>query len=112
MVFFLWYLLRTRSRSTGFRSSRAFNVENAAGQFRLPSVKLLIRVGQRGVDDRPRRQHELHGVQRVIGILLDAATHAAGVIGEYAAQGAGRDGCRIRPDLRAIRYQRGLAVRR
>ena len=86
-------------------------LENAARQLRLPSVKLIIRVGQRGVDHRPRRQHELHGVQSVIGILLDAATHAAGIVGQDSAQRAGCDRCRVRPDLSAIRYQRAVGGR-
>src|SRR5271157_4656294 len=41
-----------------------------------------------------RRQHELHRVQSVIGVLLDAAAHAAGVVGKNSAQRAGCDGCR------------------
>ena len=82
-----------------------FQGEDAARQFRFARMKFLIGVGQRRIDDGPRRQHELHRVQRVIGVLLDAATHAAGVVGEYSAQGASRDGCGIGADLGAIRNQ-------
>ena len=42
----------------------------------------------------------------MIGVLLDATAHAAGVVGENPAQRAGRDGCRIGADLRAIGRQR------
>ncbi len=79
-----------------------FQIQNTAGQLRFAGAKFGVSIGLRGVDDCARRKHELHGPECVISILLDAAAHAAGVVGKNAAHGAGCDRRRIRPDLRAI----------
>jgi hypothetical protein len=46
----------------------------------------------------------------VVGVLIDAATHAAGVVGENSSQGAGCDGGGIGADLCAIGKQRAIGA--
>ena len=86
-------------------------IENAARQFRFARMKLGLCIGPRGVNDSARRQHKLHRLESVIGVLLDAAAHTAGVIGENTAHGAGRDRGRIGSDFRAIGHQRQVGTR-
>ena len=46
----------------------------------------------------------------MVGVLLDAATHAAGVVGENSSQGAGCDRGRVGADLGAVREQHAIGV--
>ena len=101
----LRYLLRTRSRRCGIALQISLQIQ-------MPRASSGSRAWNsrphpvRGVDDRARRQHELQRIQGVIGVLLDAAAHAAGVVGENAAHGAGGDRSRVGPDLGTIRRER------
>ncbi len=55
-------------------------------------------------------QDEGEGLQRVIGVLHDAAAHAAGVVGEDAADAAACDGGRVGTDLAAIELERVVGL--
>ena len=52
-----------------------------------------------GVHDRAVGQDEAHRIQRAVAVLLHPATHAAGVVGQDAADLGAVDGGRVRADL-------------
>ena len=71
------------------------------GQLRLGLGEALVGAGGGGVDRRPRGQDEGHRPDRRVGVAGDAAAHAAGVVGDDAADrgdvGAGRVGAEFAP---------------
>ena len=73
--------------------------EDAARQRRFAGEEELFGVGRGGVNGGAGGKQESQRGKRVIGVLLDAATHAAGVVGENSAQRAGGDGGGIGADF-------------
>jgi hypothetical protein len=63
-----------------------------------------------GIDATAIGQHQTNPGQRVIGVLRRAAAHAAGVVGDDAADFAGVDRGRIRADLAPERRQPGVGL--
>ena len=63
-----------------------------------------------GVDPGTVGQHYAQARQGVVGVLRGAATHAAGIIGDDAANFAGVDRCRVWADLASERGQPGVGL--
>ena len=56
----------------------------------------------------PARQHQDQRLQRAVGVELRTAGHAAGVVGDHAADGAGRLARRVRAEPAPVRGQPGV----
>ena len=93
-------LPRTRSRSRDSPCHSSGSVATAARRRR-----------RRRVDDRAAGQHDDEGVQGAVGVLLRAAGHAAGVVGDDPADGAGDLAGRVGAELAAVRCEVGVDVR-
>ncbi len=74
----------------GIRADARREAAQAFEQLRLRGLQRGIRVERRGVDDRARRQHEHHRLERAVGVLDRPARHAAGVVGDHPADRARR----------------------
>ena len=63
------------------------------------ALEALLGMGRRGVDDGPVGEHEGHRAQRLVGVGVHAATHAARIVGDHAAHagdvGRGRIGAEL-----------------
>ena len=104
-------VLGTNARGQGGVAHKApFQLEQAFMQGRLPRAKLVVRARVFRIDARPRGEDEGERPQRVIRVLLHAAAHAAGVVGEDAANPAGVDRGGVRPHLCAERPEREVDV--
>ena len=86
-------------------------VGEAPPERRLLRVEVVVRLGARRVDRRARRKQERERLERVVGVLRDAAAHPARVVRDDAAERARRDGRRVRPDLPAERREGAVRVR-
>ena len=71
----------------------------------LEGAQLLVGVGLGGVNDGAAGQHEHHGVQGVVGVVLGTRGHTGGVVGYHTTDGAGRPGCGVRAELVAVGCQ-------
>ncbi len=63
-----------------------------------------------GIQTAAVRQYQADTCQGVIGVLRGAAAHAAGIVGDNAANFAGIDRRRVRPDLAPERCQPGIGL--
>ncbi len=90
-------------RDVGQRSDLALERQEPVEQRWFGGPERFVGVVLRRVDDCAGRQDEHEGLERVIGILRDAAAHSARVVGEDASHHARVDGGRVRPDLGAKR---------
>ena len=76
--------------------------QQALVDFGFEGAQLLVGVRLGGVNDGAAGQHEHHGVQGVVGVVLGARRHAGGVVRDHATDGAGGPGCRVGAELVAV----------
>ena len=74
-------------------------------EFRFEGAQLLVGVRLSGVDDSAAGEHEHHGVQGVVRVVLGARRHAGGVVRDHTTDGAGGPGCRVGAELVAVGCQ-------
>ena len=74
-------------------------------KFRFEGAQLLVGVRLGGVNDGAAGQHEHHGVQGVVRVVLGTRRHAGGVVSDHTADGAGRPGGGIGAELVAVGCQ-------
>ena len=79
--------------------------QQAVKDLRLVVAQPRVGIGGTGVDHRARRQHHHHRIQCAVGVFDGAAGHAAGVVGDDAADRAGAFAGRIGTDLAAVTRQ-------
>ena len=84
--------------------------EDTACQRRFAGKEELFGVRRSRVNGRAGGKQESQRGERVVGVLLDAATHAAGVIRENSSQRAGCDRGRVGADLGAVREQHAIGA--
>ena len=83
-------------------------LREALPQLGLVVAQPLVGVVGRAVDDRAAGQHDDEGVERAVGVLLGAARHPAGVVGDDPADGAGDLAGRVGAELAAVAGQVGV----
>ena len=74
-------------------------------QMRMRTPKRLATRFIAGIDDAAIGEDQAHGLEGLIAVLRDTATHARGIVGRDTANLAGRNRRRIRPDLAIERRQ-------
>ena len=94
-------VLRPDARSQGrIRQEVRLQPQQALGQGRLGLAEALVRVRGGRIDHGAGGKHEGHGLEGVVGVLGHATAHAAGIVRQDAAHGAGVDGGGIGSHLR------------
>ena len=73
--------------------------------FGFEGAQLLVGVRLGGVDDGAAGEHEHHGVQGVVGVVLGARRHAGGVVSDHTTDGAGGPGGGVGAELVAVGCQ-------
>lgn len=68
----------------------------------------VVGVGRSGVEHRAAGQDQNRGLQSAVGVELGAAGHAAGVVGDDTADGAGRLAGGVRAELAAVAGETGV----
>ena len=63
--------------------------QQALVKFRFEGAQLLVSVRFGGVNDGAAGEHEHHGVEGVVRVVLGARRHAGGVVRDHATDGAG-----------------------
>ena len=79
-------------------------------QLRPRPPQRRVRVGLPGLDHDTVGEQHGHGVERVVAVLGDAATHAGRVVGEDAADHGRVDRGRVGPDPGAVRGEQAVQV--
>ena len=79
--------------------------QQALVEFRFEGAQLLVGVRLGGVNDGAAGEHEHHGVEGVVRVVLGARRHAGGVVSDHATDGAGGPGCRVGAELVAVGCQ-------
>ena len=79
--------------------------QQALVDFGFEGAQLLVGVRLGGVNDGAAGQHEHHGVEGVVRVVLGARRHAGGVVCDHATDGAGGPGCRVGAELVAVGCQ-------
>ena len=77
-------------------------------QRRFEDPETLVGVGRGRVDHRAARQHHDERVEGVVGVGRGAAGHAAGVVGDHAAERAGDLAGRVGTQLAPVAGQAGV----
>jgi hypothetical protein len=85
-------------------------VKESGAEGGLEEAEEVVGVGVGGVDLGAGGEDEGEGLEGVIGVLDDAAAHAAGVVGEDAAHTATGDGGGVGADLLAIEAEGVVGV--
>ena len=75
---------------------------------RLAAAQFVVCVDGARVDHGARRQHHRHRLDGAVGVLLGAAGHAGGVVGDHAADGACDLGGRVGPELALVGRKRAV----
>ena len=79
--------------------------QQALVEFRFEGAQLLVSVRLGGVNDGAAGEHEHHGIQGVVRIVLGARRHAGGVVSDHATDGAGGPGGGVGAELVAVGCQ-------
>ena len=79
--------------------------QQALVDFGFEGAQLLVGVRLSGVDDSATGEHEHHGVQGVVGVVLGARGHTGGVVSDHTADGAGGPGGGVGAELVAVGCQ-------
>ena len=79
--------------------------QQALVDFGFEGAQLLVSVRLGGVDDSAAGEHEHHGVEGVVRVVLGARRHAGGVVRDHATDGAGGPGGGVGAELVAVGCQ-------
>jgi len=89
----------------------ALDFHQAGGERRFGGGEMPLGIFSGTIDECARGQHELKRRQGFVRVLRGAATHAAGIVGDDAADRAGGCACRIGAEAIAVREQREIGTR-
>ena len=95
-------------RQLGIKGDLLGQFHQPGGQGRTFPAQALVGIGDPSVDAIAVSQDQIEPGDRVVRVLMHATAHAAGVVGDDAADLGRLDRRRIRPDAATIRRQRGI----
>ena len=95
-------------RQVGVGEDLVADLEQAPAELRLGRREALLGVGGLRVDDGAGRQDELQRAQRLVGVVDDAAAHAARVVRDHAADACDVGARRVRSDAARVRREYGV----
>ena len=98
-------LLANLRHGLGVLEHALAQAQQALVDFGLEGTQLLVGIRLGGVNDGAAGQHEHHGIQGVVRVVLGARRHAGGVVRNHATDGAGRPGCGVGAELVAVGCQ-------
>ena len=76
--------------------------QQALVKFRFEGAQLLVGVRFGGINDGAAGEHEHHGVEGVVRVVLGARRHTGGVVRNHTTDGACGPGCRVGAELVAV----------
>ena len=85
-------------------------LQQPGGQLRLGGGERRLGAGRGGVDDRPRGEHQGQRRHGVVGVALQGAAHAAGVVGDDPADRGHVGGGGVRPQAPPDAPQDGIGL--